>query len=119
MVGYDADKEDYFALTSYESGLAETEAGKRLMRRTKPDIIATIGQCFGIALAFIDLRQSYDYLKATFDILRDDNTSLLRLVKEIEGAYGDAAADNFWTGKPSVKKYDALLAALPQRAWVE
>ena len=118
MVGYDAE-EDYVALTSYESGFAEAEAGKRLMRRTKPDIIATIGQCFGIALAFIDLRQSYDYLKATFDILRDDNTSLLRLVKEIEGAYGDAAEDNFRTGELSVKKYDALLDALPQRAWVE
>ena len=72
-----------------------------------------------IALAFIDLRQSYDYLKATFDILRDDNTSLLRLVKEIEGAYEDAAADNFRAWKRSVKKYNALLDALPQRAWVE
>lgn len=119
MVGYDADEEDYFSLTSYESELAETEAGKRLMRRTKPDMIATIGQCFGIALAFIDLRQSYDYLKATFDILRDDNTSLLRLVKEIEGAYEDAAADNFRAWERSVKKYNALLDALPQRAWVE
>ena len=49
--------------------MAQTEAGKRLMRRTKADMIATIGQCLGILLAFFDLRQQYDYLKATFDIL--------------------------------------------------
>lgn len=80
-IGFDSEEEDYFALTAYEEGVAQTEAGKRLMRRTKADMIATIGQCLGILLAFFDLRQQYDYLKATFDILRDENTSLLQTIK--------------------------------------
>ena len=63
-IGFDSEEEDYFALTAYEEGVAQTEAGKRLMRRTKADMIATIGQCLGILLAFFDLRQQYDYLRA-------------------------------------------------------
>ena len=87
ILGYDGVEEDYFALTSYDERLAQTEAGKRLMRRTKAEMLSTIGQCMGILLAFLDLRQQYDYLKATFDILRDDNTSLLQTIKEIERGF--------------------------------
>ena len=76
LVGYDSEEEDYFSLTSYEEGLAQTEAGKRLCRLTKTEMLSRIGWAFGLMLAFFDLRQKYDYLKATFDILRDENTSL-------------------------------------------
>ena len=86
-IGDDWFEEDYYSLTGYEQGLAQTESGKRLMRRTKAEIISIIGQCFGILIAFLDLRQQYDYLKATFDILRDENTSMLQQVKEIDAAY--------------------------------
>ena len=119
LVGFDMDEEDYFSLTSYEQELAHTEAGKRLMRRTKADMIATIGQCLGILIAFLDVRQSFDYLKATFDILRDENTSLLQLIKEIDQAYEKAADVGFYSWHEEVKTFDRLLDALPERAWVE
>lgn len=119
MVGFDAEEEDYFALTSYEERLACTDAGKRLMRLTKPEMISRIGWCFGITMAFLDLRQSYDYLKATLDLLRDENTSLLDTIKAIEQAYDEAEADDFCPWEDSVKKYDRLLGNLPQRAWLE
>ena len=45
LVGYDAIEEDYYALCGYDEQLATTEAGKRLMRRTKVEMIAIIGQC--------------------------------------------------------------------------
>ena len=32
VMGFDTYEEDYFNLTNYESGLAQTESGKRLMR---------------------------------------------------------------------------------------
>lgn len=119
LVGYDSDEEDYYALTSYEPELAFTEAGKRLMRLTKKDMISTIGQCVGILVAFLDLRQQYDYLKATFDILRDENTSLLKQVKEIDAAYNAADAAGWYGWSPEVKRLEQLLECLPDRAWVE
>ncbi|MGM9594150.1 MAG: hypothetical protein ACI3U8_07330 [Candidatus Onthomonas sp.] len=119
QVGYDAEEEDYYALCGYEAKLATTDAGKRLMRHTKPEIISTIGQCVGILVAFLDLRQQYDYLKATFEILRDSNTSLLRQVKEIDQAYDAAEEAGFYNWEEAVKHYNAMLAALPDRAWLE
>ncbi len=121
VIGFDTYEEDYFHLTSYDGELAQTESGKRLMRKTKAEIISTIGQCLGILISFLDLRQQYDYLKATFDILRDQNTSMLQQIKEIEKVYlemvmvdeyGDKSAD-------AERRFDRLLAALPDRAWIE
>lgn len=118
-IGYDGFEEDYYALTGYESDLAQTEAGKRLMRKTKAEIISTVGQCLGILIAFLDLRQQYDYLKAAFDILRDENTSMLQQIKAIDAAY-EAMVTADWVDRPALEKsFDRLLAALPDRAWVE
>lgn len=113
MVGFDALEEDYFSLTSYDAGLAETEAGKRIMRMTKKEMLSTIGQCFGILMAFLDVRQRFDYLSATFDILREQNTSLLDTIKQIEQLYEESQDD--WK---ECRAFDALLETLPQELWV-
>lgn len=119
VIGYDGLEEDYFSLTGYEQGLAQTESGKRLMRHTKAEMISIIGQCFGITLAFMDLRQKYDYLKATFDILRDENTSLLQIIRAIEEAYEKANESNFYNWQDETKRFNQLLASLPERTWLE
>ena len=119
VLGFDAEEEDYFALTNYEEDLAQTEAGRRLCRLTKAEMLSRIGWAFGITLAFFDLRQKYDYLKATFDILRDENTSLLDTIREIERAYAETEADDFREYKESTRRFDRLCAALPDRAWLE
>lgn len=119
-VGYDGYEEDYYALTSYEAELAQTEAGKRVMRHTKVEMLSLIGQCLGTLIAFLDLRQQYDYLKATMDILRGENTSLLKQIKEIDAAYDSAAEIGFaYSWYPEVKRYNALIASLPDRMWIE
>lgn len=90
------------------------------MRLTKKDMIATIGQSVGTLIAFLDLRQNYDYLKATFDILRDENTSMLKQIKAIEAAYEEACAVDWWHRKrEDIERFDRLLDALPDRAWIE
>lgn len=119
LIGFDFIEEDYFALTSYQSELAVTESGKRLMRHTKAEIIAMIGHCLGILLAFFDLRQQYDYLKAALDVLRDENTSYLKVIKEISDAYEKAAEGNFHVWNEETRKFDQLLSNLPDRAWIE
>lgn len=119
IIGWDYEEEDYFSLTSYDEKLAFTEAGKRLMRRTKAEIISTVGQCLGILVSYLDVRQQYDYLKATMDILRDENTSLLKNIKAIDRAYQDAESVGFYPWYQEVERFDALLNCLPDRAWLE
>lgn len=118
-IGFDGFEEDYFALTKYEGELAQTESGKRLMRKTKAEIISTVGQCLGILIAFLDLRQQYDYLKATFDILRDENTSMLQQIKAIDAAYENMVKADWYERPEAEKQFDQLMAALPDRAWIE
>lgn len=115
LVGFDSYEEDYFSLCSYESHLAEEESGKRLMRLTKKEMISTIGQCFGILMAYLDVRQRFDYLQATFDILRDQNTSLLDNIKEIEKLY--EAVQDRWDSSAE-RKWKNLTDTLPQELWV-
>jgi len=91
------------------------EHGKRFMRMTKAEMLSTIGQCLGILIAFLDLRQSYDYLKATMDILKDENTALLNVIKQIEQEYEDADKTCF----NDTRMFDRLLGQIPDRIWVE
>lgn len=118
-VGFDSYEEDYFSLTRYEAGLAQTEAGKRLMRHTKAEMISTFGQCLGTLIAFLDIRQQYDYLKAAMDILRDENTSILKQIKEVEKAYEEANAVGFNTWYPEARRFNQLIKAFPDRMWIE
>ncbi len=120
LVGFDSYQEDYYSLVGYDEELANKEAGKRIMRHTKAEMISIIGQCLGALVAFLDLRQQYDYLKAAIDVLRDENTSLLKLIKEIDKAYDEAEKIGFrYTWYPEVRRFDKLLEALPDRMWLE
>lgn len=118
-LGFDSVEEDYFSLMSIQQDLAYTESGKRLMRKTKEEMISIIGQCLGITIAFLDLRQSYDYLKATFDILRDENTSMLQMIKQIETAYIEAENVNFAPYRNESKQFNLMLSYLPDKIWLE
>lgn len=118
VLGFDTLEEDYCSLTRYEEELATTEAGKRLMRKTKAEMIASIGQALGTLLAFLDLRERYDYLKATIDILRDENHSILQAVKQIEEAYEKAMASPY-TWSNDWRAFDRLTDLLPDRMWIE
>ncbi len=119
LVGFDEYEEDYFGLCGYERDLAVTEAGKRLLRRTKPEMLAAIGQSVGTLLAFLDLREKYDYLKATMDVLRDGNTSVLRTLKAIDEVYDRAEAVGFASWEDATRELDRLIETLPERVWVE
>ena len=122
VVGFDTLEEDYYSLTRYEEELATTEAGKRLMRKTKAEIISSIGQALGTLLAFLDLRERYDYLKATMDILRDENHSILQTVKQIEEGYEKASEEysrSPYSWSKAWEAFDRLTAMLPDRMWVE
>lgn len=117
LVGYDSVEEDYRHLTRYEADLSATESGKRLMRHTKAEMISMIGQAVGTLLVFFDLRQQYDYLKATMDILTDDNQSIIRQMKEIEQLY--ERVTDIHPAQVDVERFDWMVSMLPGRMWIE
>lgn len=121
LIGYDAEEEDYFSLASWDRDAAQTESGKRLTRLTKKDLLSTVGQCLGVFVAFLDLRYRYDYLKATFDVFRDDKSSILKDVRQVEKLYDDIQKEEWWseTRREMDKQWDALLRELPQRIFLE
>ena len=118
-VGFDDYEENYYDLTSYETNLAATEAGKRIMRKTKAEMLAAIGQVLGIILSFQNLEMKYEYLKATIDIFRDENISILQVIKTIEQKHADMFCDDYGKRCGAEKEFDALVRDLPDKYWVE
>lgn len=113
VLGFDTMEEDYFSLCRYEQDLAETEAGKRIMRWTKKEMISNIGQAMGIHWAFYDLYNQYQSLQTELDILRGESQAILETIKAIESAYEEGLETDSW------RKLDRLAATLPQKFWIE
>lgn len=118
LVGYDMMEEDYYSLTGYDEELAYTEAGKRLMRLTKAQMISRIGQCVGILVAFLNVRQKYDYLKATMDVLRGENMILVEQLRKVKEAHKKASKVDFRPWAKETQEWERLLDALPPEVWV-
>lgn len=119
LLGYDSYEQDYFGLQCADS-YAEQEAVKKLKQLTKDDFIQGAQQCFKVYHAYIGLRHRYDCLKASLDILRDQNTGYLQAVKEIEKLYAEASKEQGRYAEYSKgwKEYERYTNALPQEAWI-
>lgn len=118
IIGYDAYEEDYYRLTRYEGELAETESHKRLKRLNKDELLKIAGQCLGVAVAWLNVQRKYDYLKAAFDIIKDNNMSYLAVIKDIDKAYEKADSADWREWDDSVRNFEKLCAALPDIAWL-
>lgn len=119
LLGFDEWEQDYFGLGCTES-FAEDEAKKKLKQMTKDELIAATRQCFKVYSAYIGLRNRYDSLKAAIDILRDQNTGYLQVVKEIEKLY-EAASENqgrYAEYSKEWKEFERYTNSLPQEAWI-
>lgn len=119
LLGWDFFEQDYFGIDCSDC-FAEDEAKKQLKRMTKDDLIAAARQCFKIFYAYIGLRNRYDNLKASIDILRNQNTGYLQTVKEIEKLYENVVKDKWsmesWS-KESME-WKRYTDALPPEAWI-
>lgn len=120
LLGWDSYEEDYIGI-GCTSSFAEDESKEKLKRMTKDDMIAAIRQCFKIYQAYIGLRNRYDSLKAAIDILRDQNTGYLQVVKEIEKLYEAAQTqqDRYAEYSKEWKEFERYTDALPQEAWIQ
>lgn len=119
LLGFDAFEGDYYGLgDSYEEELARQESRKRISRLTKDQIIEGSQACFRVFMSYIGLKHRYDCLKSAMDILRDENTEYLQLIKQIDETYEKANADDMWDGCKSYQFLDELASQMPAEAWV-
>lgn len=123
MLGYDTYEHDYYGLGSFESRLANEEAVKKMKVLTKNQLIEAMQYCFGVYQAYIGLTYRYDCIKAAMDILRDENTGYIKMVKQIEELYekSNEETEGFkycWRGD-TLKNYDRLIENMPQEAWIQ
>lgn len=120
MIGWDAYETDYMRIDGgFEQGLAEKEARKRISRMTKEQILDTAEISFRIIRSYLGLTSRYDQMKAAMDILRDQNTGYLQIVKRIEELYKKANEDDFYSWDGSMKEFERLLDCMPQEAWIQ
>ncbi len=122
MLGYDSVEEDYFPLDPFVVDYAQKEAGKRLKRLTKEQLLDAAGLCLRIAMQFVSLQYRYDCLSASLAILKGEQAGLLKMVKGIEEAYAaaDAASHGFqFDFSAEVRTLDRMLQEVPERMWVE
>ena len=119
LLGFDTYEQDYFGIGCADS-FAEDEARKKLKQMTKDDLITAIRQCFKVYQAYIGLRTRYDSLKAAIDILRDQNTGHLQVVKEIERLYEAAQAEQgrYADCSKEWREFKRYTDALPPEAWI-
>lgn len=120
LLGWDSYEQDYFGIDCTESW-AEDEAKKKLKQMTKDELIASARQCFKVYQAYIGLKNRYDSMRAAIDILRDQNTGYLQVVKEIERLY-ETVSEDHWTRNEYSKEsreWKRYTDALPQEAWIQ
>ena len=88
---------------------------------TKDDLIAAARQCLKVYTAYIGLQNRYESMKAAIDILRDQNTGYLQVIREIERLY-EAAAEHqgrYAEYSKEWKEFERYTDALPQEAWIQ
>ena len=123
MLGYDVYERDYYGLGAFERELANDEAAKKLKRLTKDELIETARRCFLVYQSYIGLQYRYDCIKAAMDILRDQNTGHLQMVRQIEELYekADDETDGFkWKHRGGAfRELERILDCMPQEAWIQ
>ena len=122
LLGYDTYEEDYFRLDTYE-GMAAMDAAKaKLKRLTKDQLLDLCGLSLAIARNYMSLMYRHDCLKAGIDILKGQNESLLRVVKEIDEAWKrweEETDGGKYEFLRAGREFDQLLQQLPDRLWIE
>lgn len=116
---YDELYMDYDVLTFRDAKIAVSEAGQRLMRLTKAQMLELMAMTFRVVIGYLDIRQRYDYLHAAMDILKGDNGAQMSTIRQINEVYEEAAAVKFSPFEEPTKRFDKLLALLPQSMFLE
>lgn len=118
LLGWDSYEQDYYGISLCESEWAENTAKERMCRMTKNELIDATRACLKVLYAYIGLKNRYDNLKASLDILRDENTAHLQIVKQIESLYDAASEKDFASWADKTRRFEEMFQYLPQESWV-
>lgn len=113
--GYDSYLDEECLLSDYECKLAKEAANSRFMKHTKEQILKMFGECFDIALKWLDITQGFDYLNATLGVMKDDKTAILKAIQRVNDAYDRAAEWDFLGDK--AREFDRIISDLPVDVW--
>jgi len=120
MIGWDFYESDYMPIMGgYGQEMAAEEGRKRVMRMTKEQILNAAELSFRIVRSYLGLMSRYDQIKAAMDILRDQNTGYLQMVKRIEEIYRKADKSGFYNWGSAMKEFNKLVDCMPQEAWLQ
>ena len=112
VLGFDAVEQDYYGMLNHEEDFAVEEAEKKLKRFTKQDLIRYFRTVLVILVSFFDIKAAHDCLTSIVTELDEKGALLEQKNRQIDQLYGDL------TGKNG-EQFDALVANLPQRMWIE
>ena len=116
VLGYDTVETDYFHLCGFGSELASKESAKRLARLTKADLLKVAGQCFGVAIAILDIRKQFESLNAAIYLMKGHHLLLLEDIEDVLSAY-EAAADSEFKGEAN-RRLESQLWRMPDKVWL-
>lgn len=120
LAGFDDYQGDYYGLsTAWEMEWAVEEAEKKLQKLTKKEMAQAATQCFLIAANYIALKNRYDALNDSLEIVRGRNTGILATVKEIDRAYEAAEKACFSMFDEATTSFERAVQGLPDEAWVQ
>lgn len=108
----------FIELDSYEIGLTEEEAQKRLQRLTKLEIIKNAHECFRIFAEFSNVYRRYQNWWSAMSIVEDNQREFTATIEAIEKQY-EKANDNLFCFGEETKKFDRILRNLPEIVWVQ
>ena len=112
VLGYDAIEMDYYHMLGVEEEWAGQEAGTRILRLTKAQMLNCFREVMVTLMAYADLKAAHDCLTSIVEELDARSMVLSRKNDAINLIYHDLTGGR-------AAEFDALVATLPQRMWVE
>lgn len=124
ILGFDSFREDYFVFdTRYMEEIAVEESQKRVMRKTKKELLDEIGKAIAFIIKYIDIKDRFDSMSAAVDIFRDENVAILGVIKSINDKYNELFDRNGkidrWHKEKEIREFDKMAGDLPEKYWVE
>lgn len=118
LLGWDVYEQDYYGIDIFYNEDAVECAKTKLKRLTKSELLLCAQSCMKILFAYIGLQHRYDCLKACMDILKEQNTGHLKLVKQIDQVYEQAEAVDFYHCENATIMFEKLIENMPQEVWL-